>query len=95
MFVPPGPLGGSLGCILRRLWSLLGLLEAVLGQLGALLGRLGASWTLFSCLGGHIGPSWDLVETISGPYWVPLGLLCWSMLGHLEAFVERYQDEIE
>ena len=59
------------------------------------MGRLGASWTLFSCLGGHLGPSWALVETRLGPYWVPLGLSCWSLLGRLEAFVERYQDEIE
>ena len=43
MFVPPGPHGGYLGCILERLGSLLGRLEAVLEQLGALLGRLGAS----------------------------------------------------
>ena len=42
-FLPPGSLGGSLGCILGRLGSLLGRLEAVLEQLGALLGRLGAS----------------------------------------------------
>ena len=95
MFVPPGPLGDSLGCILRRLGSLLDRPEAVLGQLGAFLGRLGASWTLLSCLGAHLGPSWALVETILGQYWVPHGPSCWSILGRLEAFEERYQDEVE
>ena len=95
MFVPPGPLGGYLGCILGRLGSLLGRLEAVLGQLGALLGRLGASWARLNCLGVHIGPSWALLETISRPSWAPLGPSCWSMLGRLEAFEERYEDEVE
>ena len=80
---------------MRRLGSLLDRLEAVLGHLGTLLGRLGLSWTHFSCLGGHLGPSWALVETILGPYWVPLGLSCWSMLGRLETFEDRYQDDIE
>ena len=95
MFVPPGPHGGYLGCILERLGSLLGRLEAVLEQLGALLGRLGASWALLSCLGDYLGPFWALLETILGPSWAPLGSSCWSMLGRLEAFEERYEDEVE
>ena len=95
MFVPPGPLGGYLGCILGRLGSLLGRLEAVLEQLGALLGRLGASWALLSCLGGHLGPFWALSDTIVGPYWAPLGSSCWSMLDRLEDFEERYEDGVE
>ena len=76
-------------------WEPLGSSRAVLEQLGALLGRLGASWALLSCLGDHLGPFWALLETILGPYWAPLGSSCWSMLGRLEAFEERYEDEVE
>ena len=69
--------------------------EAILGRLEALLGRLGASWTLLSCLGDYLGMFWALLEAILGPYWAFLGSSCWSMLGRLEAFEERYEDEVE
>jgi len=95
MFVLPGPLGGYLRCILGRLGSLLGRLEAVLDQLGALLGHLGASWALLSCLGDYIGPFWALLETMLGPYWAPPGSSCWFLLGRIESFEERYEDEVE
>ena len=57
MFVPPGPHGGYLGCILDRLGSLLGRLRDFLGRLGDFLG---AAWAVLERSRRLLEPSWPI-----------------------------------
>ena len=50
-------------------------------MLEAILDRLGYTWN----------PAWCNL----GPAWGPLGPSCSPLLGHLEAFQERYQDDVD